>query len=89
MPTKSYTEIITETKDYYKNYETKLSAVDEEIKNIKYIINKANELGGEQNIISRANILLDKIKWERQKLEMSYNYFYHRLDSLNLLNHES
>jgi hypothetical protein len=88
MPTKSYTEIIKHTKDRFNEYDKKMNLVDEEIKKIKSIIQKANEMGGEQNIIKKARELLDDMEWERKKLELEYKYFYHRLDDLNLIDHE-
>jgi len=85
MPIKTMTEILTEMKDRYETYNIKFKVVDEEIKNIKNIIKKAKEMGGEQNILSKATELLDEMEWERKKLEMGYKYFYHRLELLNLL----
>jgi len=87
MPTKSYTEIVTETKERAVKYDEKFKLIDEEIEKIKNIINKARELGGEQNIIKKAKELLDDIEWQRKKIEMEYRYFYHRLDALNLIDH--
>lgn len=88
MPTKSYTEIIMDTKERYTKYAEKLRLVDKETEKIKTIINKAKELGGEQNIIQKAKELLDDMEWQRKKVEIEYRYFYHRLDALNLINHE-
>lgn len=89
MPTKTYTEIITEFKERFENHMQKITKVEKEIENIKNIINKAKELGGEQNIIDKAKKLLDDMEWERKKLEMEYRYFYHRLDALNLIDHNT
>jgi hypothetical protein len=88
MPTKCYTEIITETKERSEKYSENLKKVNEEIERIKNIIQKAKEMGGEQNIIQKANLLLDDMEWQRKKLEMDYRYFYHRMDALNLINHD-
>jgi hypothetical protein len=88
MPTKSYTEIITETKERAEKYSKNFKKVDDEIDNIKDIIKKAKEMGGEQNIIQKANKLLDDMEWEKKKLHMDYRFFYHRLDALNLINHD-
>jgi hypothetical protein len=89
MPTKTYTEIITEFKERFENHKKKLKDVEKEMENIKNIINKANELGGEQNIIDKAKKLLDDMKWEKKKVEIGYRYFYHRLDVLNLIDYNS
>lgn len=88
MPIKSMTEILMETKDRADKYSKKFKAVDDEILNLNKIIEKTKELGGEQNIIQQANKLIDNMKWERKKIEMEYRYFYHRLDALNLINHD-
>lgn len=88
MPTMSHTEIVTDMKERFNKYNKKINMVDEEVRKIKDIINKAKEMGGEQNIIQKANTLLDSMEWERKKLEMDYRYFYHRMDALNLINHD-
>jgi hypothetical protein len=88
MPTKTYTEIVSEMKDRFEKYDKKINMVDEEIKKINDIINKANEMGGEQNIIQKAKVLLDDMKWQHKKLELDYRYFYHRMDALNLISHD-
>ena len=87
MPTKSLTEILNDMKERYKKYEEKIKAIDSEMETIKSIIKKANDLGGEQNIIQKANSLLYDLKWQRKTLELEYRYFYHRLDALNLIDH--
>lgn len=87
MPTKTLTEILTDTKERFNKYDEKFQAVNSEIKNIQSIIQKAKELGGEQNIIQKAKTLLDNMEWEHKKLTMEYRYFYHRLDALNLIDH--
>jgi hypothetical protein len=87
MPSKTLTEIVTDFKKRFKKYEEKLEEVNSEISKIQSIIEKAKELGGEQNIIQKAKTLLDNMEWEIKKIEMDYRYFYHRLDDLNLLDH--
>lgn len=87
MPTRTLTEIINDFKQRFTKYEEKFKEVNTEISKIQSIIEKAKELGGEQNIIQKAKSLLDNMEWERKKLEMDYRYFYHRLDALNLIDH--
>lgn len=87
MPTKSITEIVTEYKDRYNNYYTILQKIKEEKDKINSIISKANELGRDQNIIQQTTKLIDDINWEKKKLDMDYRAFYHRLDALNLIEH--
>jgi len=89
MPTKTYTEIVTEMRERFENYDKQVKEVNLEIERINNIIKKAKELGGDENVISKANQLLDDMKWEKRKLEMKYRFFYNRLDALNLIDHES
>ena len=85
MPTKSMTEILTNTKERYQIYSKKIKQINENINSLKNIINKTNELGGEQNIIQKTKELLDNAEWEHKKIVMEYRYFYHRLNDLNLI----
>lgn len=87
MPTKTYTEIITDMKERFKKYDKQVKEVDLEIEKIHNIIKKAKELGNDQNVMSKAKDLLYDMEWERKKLVMEYRYFYHRLDALNLIDH--
>jgi hypothetical protein len=87
MPTKPMTEIVLEMKERYLNYNYNLKKIDEEIIKIQLVIDKAKEMGDEQNIIQKANNLLNDVKWKRKSLELKYRYFYHRLDALNLIEH--
>ena len=61
----------------------------EDQQKINLIIERAKQLGGDQNIIDQANKLMDDTKWEETKLYRSYRVFYHRLDALNLIDHNS
>lgn len=87
MPTKSYIEIVSEMNTRYKNYYEKVEKVIAEIENINKIIRRAKELGGDQNILDKARILLDEMDTEKMKLDASYRFFYHRLEALNLIDH--
>ncbi len=88
MPTKTYTEIVSEMRDRFEKYDKKINMVDEEIRKINDIIKKAKEMGGDQNIIQKAKVLLDDMEWQHKKLELDYRYFYHRMDALNLISHD-
>ncbi len=89
MPTKSYTEIITETRERAEKYSENLKKVDEELEKLKSLKKKAKELGATLDMIQQACILLFNMENERRKLESDYRYFYHRLDALNLINHDT
>jgi len=89
MPTKSYTEIVTDTKERAEKYNQNLKKVDEEIEKLKNLTQKAKEIGATLDMIQKSKELLWDMETERKKLESDYRYFYHRLDSLNLINHDA
>lgn len=89
MPTKSYTEIITETRERADKYFDKIKKVDEEIENLKNLTKKAKEIGATHDMIQQASQLLRDMEFERRNLDSEYRYFYHRLDALNLINHDT
>jgi len=89
MPTKTLIEIIEEMNEKFKIYYANSKKIMIEKNNIESIINKAKELGGEQNIIQRAKQLLDDLDWENTKLNMEYRVFYNRLDALNLIDYNN
>lgn len=89
MPTKTYTEIVTEMRERFEKYDKKIKEINLEIDRVNNIIKKAKELGGDENVIYKANQLLDDLIWEKRKVEMKYRFFYNRLDVLNLIDHES
>ncbi len=87
MPTKSMTEILTEMKDRFSQFQDKLNKIQIEKDRIQGIINKAKELGSDHNILERAKKLMDDMDMEKRKLELQYRFFYNRLDALNLIDH--
>jgi hypothetical protein len=89
MPQKTLTEIITETKNHYETYYENLKKIKDEQEKIQSIINRARQLGSDQNIISQATKLMDDTKWEEKILYKKYRVFYHRLDALDLIDHDS
>jgi hypothetical protein len=89
MPTKSYTEIITETRERAEKYCEKLKKVDEELENLQNLTQKAKNAGATQDILQQVSKLLRDMGDHRKKLEYDYRYFYHRLDALNLINHDN
>ena len=89
MPTKTYIEIVSEMRERFENYDKQVKEVDLEIERINNIIKKARELGGDENVLTKAKKLLEDMEFEKRKLEMKYRVFYHRLDALNLIDHEA
>ena len=87
MPIKSLTTIIEEMNNKFKIYKEKSEKIRIECEKIELIINKAKELGGENNIIQKAKKLLDDMEFEKTKLDMGYRVFYNRIDDLNLIDH--
>jgi len=89
MPTKTLTEIITEMREHYNKYYNDLTKIKDEQDKIQSIINRAKQLGGDQNIISQATKLMDDMKWEEKILYKKYRIFYNRLDALNMIDHDT
>jgi hypothetical protein len=87
MPTKSYTEIVTETRERAEKYVEKLKKVDEEIEKIQNMTKKAKELSAPLDMFQQIQLLLNEMTYQRTNLEQDYSYFTHRLDILNLLEH--
>ena len=88
MPTKTYTEIVSEMNMRFDKYDKNLKEVNLEIEKINNIIKKAIELGGDHNVISKAKDLLYDMEFEKKKVEINYRFFYHRLEALNLIDYE-
>jgi len=88
MPEKTYTQIVTEMNERFENYDKQMKEVDLEIEKINNIIKKSKELGGDENVLSKAKQLLEDMKFEKTKLNMKYRFFYHRLLALDLIEHE-
>ena len=87
MPTKTYTEIVTEMKERYIIYKENMIMVQNEMEQMNDIIKKVKELGGDQNILSKAHSLRMDIEDKKIKINMKYRFFYNRLDALNLIDH--
>jgi hypothetical protein len=88
MPEKTYTQIITEMNERFENYYKEVKTVDLEIEKINNVIKKAKELGGDQNVISKALDLLEDMEIKKTALTMKYRFFYNRLLALDLIEHE-
>jgi hypothetical protein len=84
MPTKSYTEIITEMKTSFTDFYEKYLKIEEELQKLK----KLKEVAKQQNaanIEEKVNILIDDMNWEKKKLNSSRRFFYYRLKELDLI----
>jgi hypothetical protein len=89
MPTKSYTEILMDTKERAESHMEKLQKIDDEIEKLQNLTKKAKEIGATLDILQSATQLLRDMEFERRKMESSYRYFHHRLEALNLLNQDT
>lgn len=89
MPSKTLTEIVEKMKENYTTYKTKLENIHSEQKKTQIAIEKAKELGHDQNILEKAKKLYDDLLWEEKVLKSKRRLFYHRLDELNLIEHEN
>lgn len=85
MPTLSLDELVRNMENRYQIFSTNLSKINNEINRLQIVIEKTKELGGEQNIIQKARRLLENAETDRQRHELDYKFFYHRLDALNLI----
>jgi hypothetical protein len=86
MPTKTLDEILTETKERYKTYNNKMERTMIEINKINEIIEKSKQ-SNDYNIQGQIRQLKNSAELEKKTIEMEYRYLYHRLNSLNLIDH--
>jgi predicted transcriptional regulator len=84
MPSKSYTEIVTEMNTQFADFYEKYSKVQAEIDKINIIISQAKQQCS-YNIEEKAKKLLEDMMWERKKLLKERRFFYHRLKNLDLI----
>lgn len=89
MPMKTYTEIVKETRERFEKYEDRIIKVNKEMENLNNIIKTSNELCSDDNIRLKARKLIDDLNWTRRKIIMEYRFFYNRLNSLNLIDHDT
>ena len=87
MPTKSYTEIVTEMRYQFTNYYENFQKVQEEIDKLHKLKQTVKEQGA-ANIEEKVDKLLYDMKWERKELNLKRRVFYHRLKALDLIEKE-
>ena len=87
MPIKTLDEIITETKERFKTFNNNMERIMIELNKINDIIVKSKE-SNDYNIQSQIRQLKQSADLEKKTIEMEYRYLYHRLNSLNLLDHD-
>jgi vacuolar-type H+-ATPase subunit I/STV1 len=84
MPIKSYTEIVSEMQDKFKEYYKNYTRIEEEINKLLKLRREARYQGA-VNIELKVNNLLDDMNNEKMKLNISRRVFYNRLKALDLI----
>lgn len=87
MPTKSLTDILSNMRERFDNYSQEYMKIKTELDAIQCIIHKAQILN-DNNIIQKAEQMKDNINYAKTKLDATYRFMYHRMDLLNLIEHE-
>jgi hypothetical protein len=87
MPTKPLIEILDEMNGRHKIYVKQLENIHNEQAKIQSIIDKAKELGHDENILQKAMKLRADMDLEEKRLNAKRRTFYYRLDALNLIDH--
>jgi hypothetical protein len=88
MPTIDLDTLLHDMKDKYHNYETQLNTIRRELERVESIVKKTKELGSDQNILTKAQHLQDTLRWDIQKINIEYRFFYHRLHMLDLIEYD-
>jgi hypothetical protein len=84
MPTKTYTEIVSEMNFDFQEYYKNLIRIEEEINKLNILKSNARQQGA-VNIELKVNNLLHDMSSERTKLNLCRRVFYHRLKALDLI----
>jgi hypothetical protein len=84
MPTKTYTEIVSEMKTNFNDFNDKYSKVEKELVNL-FKLKELSKTQNDVNIEDKVNKLIDDMKWEKKKLNHNRKVFYNRLKSLDLI----
>jgi len=84
MPTKSYTEIVSEMDAEFQEYYKNLIRIEEEINKLNILKSNTRQQGA-INIELKVNNLLHDMSSERTKLNLNRRIFYHRLKALDLI----
>jgi exonuclease III len=87
MPTKTYTEIISEMRERFVQYNENYENIKEELKKLKKLKENATTQG-DLNIEIKIHKLINDKEWEERKLHKERREFYNRLKALNLLEEE-
>jgi len=84
MPTTSYTNIVSDMKENFKDFYDKYTKVQTEIEKLTNLLVRTKQQG-DVNIEEKVQKLLYDMKLEERKLNHSRRVFYHRLQALDLI----
>ena len=84
MPTKSYTEIITEMREDFNTWYESFTKIQKELEKL-YKLKQDARAQGNMNIEEKINKYIDNAIWEEKKLNMERKVFYKRIKSLDLI----
>ena len=87
MPSKTYTEIVTEMNDKFLIYSENLGKIDEELKKLETLKQKA-KIQNAVNIENKVDDLLYEMLRNKKELISERRVFYHRLRALDLIEDE-
>jgi hypothetical protein len=87
MPTKSYTEIVSEMRDKFTLFYDNITKVRTEIEKLNKLLVESKRQGA-ANIEEKVDKLLYEMKIEERKLNIGRRVFYNRLKSLDLIEEE-
>jgi hypothetical protein len=84
MPTKSYTEIITEMREDFNTWYESFTKIQKELEKL-YKLKQDAHAQGNMNIEEKIDKYLDNAIWEEKKLNMERKVFYKRINALDLI----
>jgi hypothetical protein len=88
MPTKTYTEIVSEMNERFIIWYDKFSKVKDELDKLD-ILKKGAKKQGAANIEDKVDKLIYDINFQKKELNRNRRVFYHRLKALDLIEAET
>jgi len=87
MPTKTYTEIVSEMRERFTIWYDKYKKIQEELDKLNKLKYDAKKQGA-ANIEDKVDKLIYDMDFEKKQLNNSRRVFYHRLKALDLIEEE-
>ena len=87
MPSKSYTEIVTDMKERFNIYNNNFLKIEKELNNLKKLKENSKKQGA-VNIEEKVDKLIYDMDWEKKILNKGRRVFYYRLKALELIEEE-